>query len=110
MSRAFTVTSLQISSGTAITSPAMVKDAENVAVYIPPIVSTNLSVEASFDTTSANFFPVIAVNSTGIYSVPIGSGSTGVNLTALVAGFPFIRLKLANAVAQPTTFQLFTRR
>lgn len=110
MGRAFAVTSLQISSGTTITSPANVRDADSIAVYIPPIVSGNLSVDASFDTTSANFFPLTAVNSQGIFAAPVGSGSTGVNLTALAAGFPFIRLRLSNAVAQPTTFQLFTRR
>jgi len=111
MTSAFSVQSLTVNSGTVITSPANIKDADNVAVYMPLLgVATTLAVEASFDTTSANFFPLTAVNSQGLFAAPVGSGNTGVNLTALVAGFPFIRLKLANAVTAPVTFQLFTRR
>lgn len=94
-------------SGSTVTSPIGIGNAEKIGIWAPTVTSCQLFVQGAFNQTSANFVRLMEANLTSPRShfvFPVGPGSLGVMLESVVAAFPFIKLESSLAQTDTRTF------
>jgi hypothetical protein len=95
------VQSLTIPISSFVSDVFAVTGAKLFAVWVPTITSGQLLLRGSYDTTSANFVPILNPNATPIASrwwADVGPGSCAIVLDWVGQAFPF--MKLETSVAQ----------
>ena len=96
-----------VNSGQTLSDEVGIRNVREVGVSAPALTSGQCFVQVAHDTTSANFGRAFDEGATPAeYVWPVGVGGNAVNLSRIVAPFPFLRLELDVAQTDVRTFTI----
>ncbi len=104
-------TSVTISAGSLVAlSQAGIEGAAYVGLHVPYLInSCNLFLQAAHDTTSASFARVQHPTSSGDWTMAVESLGRAVDITALVAGFNYVKPEFSSVQSADRAFTLTTK-
>jgi hypothetical protein len=92
-----------ISSGDTVSGVAAIRGGRIATLWAPTVTSCDLQLQASWDTTSANFADLFALDGTWRWKCEIGVGGVAMPLNDVVS-VPYLRLETSVAQADVRTF------
>ena len=110
MSTQFEIKAIIVISGSTVSSAHLAaRNAILMGVHVPTITSCQMFIQASFDTTSANFHRIISPVGSGDYTVEIGAGQRCVSIGDVAHPFPYIKFELDVAQGDDRTLNVTTK-
>lgn len=105
-------TTVVVASGSAVSDPFGARGLGNLSILAPTVNSCQIFLQASTDTTSANFRRVrVSTNPATEWAWPVSSNAAAVSVGAdMIGAFPLIRLETGVAQTDARSFSVFTSR
>src|SRR5947208_11062734 len=101
-----TVVTVTIANGGTVSSTVAIPNATLFGLWAPVLTACSLFIQASPDTTSANFVRLGKSDGTGVWGWLVGTGSAAVTLQDIAFPFSYLRLETSAAQGAQRDFQL----
>jgi len=104
-----TVVTVTIANGGTVSSTVNVQNGALFGLWAPVLTACSLFIQASPDTTSANFVRLGKSDGTGVWGWQVGTGSAAITLQDIAFPFSYLRLESSAAQGAQRDFQLVVK-